>query len=35
MTNDESYDFYFTGDFNLPAIDWERHTIFSGGTLDV
>ena len=35
MINDESYDFCFTGDFNLPAIDWERHTIFPGGTLDV
>ena len=35
MISDESYDFCFTGDFNLPAIDWERHTIFPGGTLDV
>ena len=35
MISDESYDFCFTGDFNLPAIDWERHTIFLGGTLDV
>ena len=35
VISDESYDFCFTGDFNLPAIDWERHTIFPGGTLDV
>ena len=35
MINDESYDFCFSGDFNLPAIDLERHAVSLGGTLDV
>ena len=32
--NDDSYDFCFTGDLNLPAIDWQTNIILSGGSRD-
>ena len=31
---DSDYDFFITGDFNFPQIDWESLRILSGGTLE-
>ena len=32
---DDSYDFMITGDYNLPAIDWQMISVCLGGTLEM
>ena len=34
QVNDDSYDMMITGDYNLPAIDWQTCTVLPGGSAD-